>query len=103
MIDSPSISPGRVQAQSPCRPARRLAADREVTAATAEADFGAEPSEELAAQRRSRYLAQVRAQGGHLRTGAEILAWPPESADPPSDEELLAFLDVIYDARRVDA
>jgi hypothetical protein len=74
-----------------------------VTVATAEADFGAEPSEELAAQRRVRYLAQVRARGGHLRTGSEILASPPDSADPPSDEELLAFLDVIYDARRVDA
>lgn len=71
--------------------------------ATAEADFGAEPSEEVAAQRRARYLAQVRAQGRRLRTGAEILASPPESTDPPSDEELLAFLDVIYDARRVDA
>ena len=71
--------------------------------ATAEADFGAEPSEELAAQRRARYLAQVRAQGKRLRTGAEILAAPRDSADPPSDEELLAFLDVIYDARRADA
>jgi hypothetical protein len=38
-----------------------LAADREVTVATAEADFGAEPSEKMAAQRRARYLAQVRA------------------------------------------
>jgi hypothetical protein len=71
--------------------------------ATAEADFGAEPSEELAAQRRARYLAQVRAQGKRLRTGAEILAAPRDSADPPSDEELLAFLDVVYDTRRVDA
>ena len=62
--------------------------------ATAEADFGAEPSQELAAQRRARYLARVRAQGKRLRT---------DGADPPSDEELLAFLDVIYDARRVDA
>jgi hypothetical protein len=74
-----------------------------VNVATAEADFGAAPSEELAAQRRARFLAQVRAQGRHLRTGAEILAVPPDSTDPPSDEELLAFLDVIYDARRVDA
>ena len=71
--------------------------------ATVEADFDAEPSEELAAQRRARYLAQVRAQGKRLRTGAEILASPPDGADPPSDEELLAFLDVIYDSRRVDA
>jgi hypothetical protein len=70
--------------------------------ATAEANFGAEPSEELAAQRRARYLGQVRAQGKRLRTGAEILASPRDSADPPSDEELLAFLDVIDDARRVD-
>ena len=50
--------------------------------ATAEADFGAEPSEELAAQRRARYLTQVRAQGKHLRTGAEILASPPKEARP---------------------
>jgi hypothetical protein len=71
--------------------------------ATAAADFGAEPSEELAARRRARYLARVRAQGRRLRTGAEILDSPPDSTDPPSDEELLAFLDVIYDARRVDA
>jgi hypothetical protein len=71
--------------------------------ATAEADVGAEPSGEWAARWRARYLAQVRAQGKRLRTGAEILAAPRDSADPPSDEELLAFLDVIYDARRVDA
>ena len=70
--------------------------------ATAAADFGAEPSEELAAQRRAHFLAQLRVQGRRLRTGAEILASPPEATDPPSDEELLAFLDVIYDARRVD-
>ena len=79
------------------------AAERKVCVATAEADFDAEPSKELAAQRRARYLAHVRAQGKLLRTGAEILASPPDSGDPPSDEELLAFLDVIYDARRVDA
>jgi hypothetical protein len=71
--------------------------------ATVEAGFNAEPSEELATQRRARYLAQVRASGHRLRTGAEILASQPHSADPPSEEELLAFLDVIYDARRVDA
>jgi hypothetical protein len=74
-----------------------------VKVATAEADFGAAPSEELAAERRARYLAQVRAQGRRLHTGAEILASPPDDSDPPSDEELLAILDVIYDARRVDA
>ena len=77
--------------------------EREVTVATAEADFGAEPSEELAAQRRARYLAEVRAHSRRLHTGAEILASPPDDSDPPSDEELLAILDVIYDARRVDA
>ena len=71
--------------------------------ATAEADFGAEPSEELTARRRARYLAEVRAQGRRLYTGAEILALPPDAVDPPSDEELLAFLAVIYDARRADA
>ena len=49
---------------------------------TAEADFGAEPSQELAAQRRARYLAKVRAQGKRLRTGAEILASPPDGARP---------------------
>jgi hypothetical protein len=71
--------------------------------ATAEADFDAEPSEELSARRRARYLAQVRARGQRLRTGAEVLASPPLSTNPPSDQELLAFLDAIYDARRVDA
>ena len=71
--------------------------------ATAQADFNAGPSEEAAAQRRARYLAGVHARGQRLRTGAEILAAPPLSTDPPSDEELLAFLDVIYDARRADA
>jgi hypothetical protein len=34
---------------------------------------------------------------------AEIVASPRDDLDPPSDEELLAFLDVIYDARRADA
>jgi hypothetical protein len=82
----------------------RLDTGQEVVAmATAEADLGAEPSEEVAARRRARYLAQVRARGQRLRTGAEILASASLSTDPPSDEELLAFLDVIYDARRVDA
>ncbi len=70
--------------------------------ATAAEDFGAEPTEELEAQRRARFLAQLRAEGRRLRTGAEILATPPEFTDPPSYEELLAFLDVIYDARRGD-
>jgi predicted nucleic acid-binding protein len=61
--------------------------------ATAEADFGAEPTEELAAQRRARYLAHVRAQGKHLRTGAEILASPPDSTEPAKRRraEMLAF------------
>jgi hypothetical protein len=81
----------------------RLDTGQEVTMATAEAEYGAEPSEELAARRRARYVAQVRARGQRLRTGAEVLASPPQGSDPPSDEELLAFLDVIYDARRVDA
>jgi predicted nucleic acid-binding protein len=39
-----------------------------VTTATAEAEFGAEPSEELAARRRARYLAQARARGQRLQT-----------------------------------
>jgi hypothetical protein len=43
------------------------------------------------------------ARGQRLRTGAGILASASLSTDPPSDEELLAFLDVVYDARRVDA
>jgi hypothetical protein len=80
----------------------RLDSGQEVTMATAEAEFGAEPSEDLVARRRARYLAQVQGRGKRLRTGAEVLAAPPRSTDPPSDEELLAFLDVIYDARRVD-
>ena len=67
------------------KPMGRLDTGLEVTMATAEADFGAEPSEELAARRRARYLATVRARGQRLRTGAEILASPPRSTDPPSD------------------
>jgi hypothetical protein len=40
---------------------------------------------------------------GPMADDEGLLTSPPDSADPPSDEELLAFLDVIYDARRVDA
>jgi hypothetical protein len=49
--------------------------------------------------RRARYLASVRAEGRRLRTGAEILATPRDDPDPPSDEELDAFIDAIYEAR----
>jgi hypothetical protein len=53
-------------------------------------------------ERRARYLARVRAEGRTLRTAAEILAAPRDDPDPPSDEELDAFLQAIYDARDRD-
>jgi hypothetical protein len=52
-----------------------------------------------AQERRARYLAHVRAEGGRLRTAAEILAEPRDDPDPPSDRELDAFIDAIHDAR----
>lgn len=63
--------------------------------ATAEANFDREPDEETTAQRRARFLARTRAHSRHLRTGAEILTSPSRHTDPPSDEELLAFLELI--------
>jgi hypothetical protein len=55
-----------------------------------------------AKERRARYLAGVRAEGRRLRTAAEILAEPRDDPDPPSDEELDAFIEVIYEARDRD-
>jgi hypothetical protein len=68
----------------------------------AEAAFehGGEPRHAQA--RRARYLARIRAEGRRLRTAAEILAAHPDDPDPPSDEELDAFLEVIYKARDRD-
>jgi len=40
----------------------------------------------------------VRAAGRYLRTASEILAERRDDPDPPSDEELDAFLEVIYEA-----
>jgi hypothetical protein len=51
------------------------------------------------AARRARYLARVRSEERHLRTAAEILAERRDDPDPPSDEELDAFLEAIYEAR----
>jgi hypothetical protein len=53
-------------------------------------------------ERRARYLARVRAKGRRLRTAAEILAQPRDDPDPPSDEELDAFIEAIYAARNRD-
>lgn len=53
-------------------------------------------------ERRARYLAGVRAEGRRLRTAAEILAEPRDDPDPPSDEELDAFIEAIYEARDRD-
>ncbi len=54
-------------------------------------------------ERRARYLARVRAEGRRLRTAAEILAEPSDDdSDPLSEEELDAFLAVIYEARDRD-
>ena len=55
-----------------------------------------------AEERRARYLARVRAGGRRLRTAAEILAEPRLDPDPPSDEELDAFIEAIYEARGRD-
>jgi hypothetical protein len=55
-----------------------------------------------AKERRARYLAGVRAEGRRLRTAAEILAEPRDDPDPPSDEELDAFIEAIYEARDRD-
>jgi hypothetical protein len=55
-----------------------------------------------AEERRARYLARLRAEGRRLRTGSEILADRREDPDPPSDEELDAFIDAIYEARDRD-
>jgi hypothetical protein len=44
----------------------------------------------------------VRAEGRHLRTGSEILSEHRDDPDAPSDEELDAFLEVIYEARDRD-
>ena len=42
------------------------------------------------------------AEGRRLRTAAEILAEPRLDPDPPSDEELDAFIEAIYEARGRD-
>ena len=55
-----------------------------------------------AKERRARYLARVHAEGRRLRTAAEILAEPRLDPDPPSDEELDAFIEAIYEARSRD-
>ena len=55
-----------------------------------------------AKERRARYLARARAEGRRLRTAAEILAEPRLDPDPPSDEELDAFIEAIYKARDRD-
>lgn len=68
----------------------------------AEAAFEHGGGSKRAAARRARYLARVRAEGRHLRTGSEILSERRDDPDPPSDEELDAFLEVIYEARDRD-
>jgi hypothetical protein len=68
----------------------------------AEAAFEHGSGSKRAAARQARYLARVRAEGRHLRTASEILAERRDDPDPPSDEELDAFLDVIYEARDRD-
>lgn len=55
-----------------------------------------------AEKRRARYLARVRSEGRRLRTAAEILAEPRDDPDLPTDEELDAFIEAIYEARARD-
>lgn len=66
--------------------------------AAAEQDGGHRDANE----RRARYLARVQAEERRLRTAAEILAEPRVDPDPPSDEELDAFIEAIYEARGRD-
>jgi hypothetical protein len=66
--------------------------------AAAEQDGGHRDANE----RRARYLARVRAEGRRLRTAADILAQSRDDPDPPSDEELEAFIEAIYEARARD-
>jgi hypothetical protein len=68
----------------------------------AEAAFEHGSGSQDAKERRARYLARVRAEGRRLRTAAEILAEPRDDPDPPSDEELDAFIETIYRARDRD-
>jgi hypothetical protein len=68
----------------------------------AEAAFEHGSGPQDAEGRRARYLARVRAEGRRLRTAAEILAEPRGDLDPPSDEELDAFIEAIYQARDRD-
>jgi hypothetical protein len=68
----------------------------------AEAAFEHGSGPQDAKERRARYLARVRAEGRRLRTAAEILAEPRDDPDPPSDEELDAFIETIYRARDRD-
>jgi hypothetical protein len=65
----------------------------------AEAAFEHDSGSKRAAARQARYLARVRAEGRRMRTASEILAERRDDPDPPSDEELDAFLEVIYEAR----
>jgi hypothetical protein len=67
-----------------------------------EAAFEDSDRARLAEERRARYLARVRDEGRRLRTSAEILAEQWNDLDPPSDEELEAFIDAIYEARDRD-
>jgi hypothetical protein len=69
-----------------------------VAEAAAEQDGGHRDANE----RRARYLARVQAEERRLRTAAEILTEPRMDPDPPSDEELDAFIEAIYEARGRD-
>ena len=62
----------------------------------------AEAADRSPEERRARYLARVRAKGRQLLTADEFLAAPRDDPDPPSDEELDAFLEAIYEARDRD-
>jgi hypothetical protein len=68
----------------------------------AEAAFEHGDGHRDAKERRARYLARIRAEGRRLRTASEILAEPRDDPDPPSDEELDAFIEAIYEARGRD-
>ncbi len=80
---------------------RQIAVAKEIDR-MAEAAFEHGTESKRARERRARYLARVRAEGRRLRTGSEILTERRDDPDPPTDQELDSFIEVIYEARDRD-
>jgi hypothetical protein len=81
---------------------RRQIASAEEIDGMAEAAFEHGNESKRARERRARYLARARAEGRRLRTASEILSRQRDDPDPPTDQELDAFIEVIYEARDRD-